>query len=71
MLFKRFFAFISRIVQSPSSLGKSQGAAAVLQKLQPTSSHLNATIRRRRYEETIGGRGRLHRRSSVGAVGLI
>lgn len=59
MPFKFLFVFVSRVVRSLRGLGKSRRADAVLQELQPTSL-VDTTIQRRHYEETVGGRGRLH-----------
>jgi hypothetical protein len=59
MAFKLLFAVASHTIKSLFRQRKNWRADAVLKELQPTSLH-NVAIRPRRYEETVGGRGRLH-----------
>jgi len=58
MGFKLLSVFVFRTIKSLIRPRRNRRADAVLKELQPTSLH-NVTIQPRRYEETVGGRGRL------------
>jgi hypothetical protein len=59
MAFKLLFAVAFQTIKSLFTQRKNRRPDAVLKEMQPTSLH-NVAIRPRRYEETVGGRGRLH-----------
>jgi hypothetical protein len=59
MDFKLLFVSASRTIKGLFRLRGYRRADAVLKELEPTSLH-NVTIQPRRYEETVGGHGRLH-----------